>query len=119
MSSIGKKIDSDLPEDIEARMSKVNEVISSLERKKIDLDISIENKINQELELVKKIDIAKTELERVNEECRQKTAALDEREVRIFNKELALSEHSEKLKEREIQINKYLAIFDNMKKFIT
>jgi len=116
---MGIKIQTNLPEDIEAKIAAVHESISLLERTDSDLKTSIAQKQAEEIELNNKIVDATNTLNEVLEKAKEITVSLDEREIRINQKESALNTYANALTEKENKINKYLAVFDNMKKIST
>ncbi len=118
MSSIGKIIDNGLPEDVEKQMAVIHETISNLERTKIDLDNSIEVKKNDEKVLIDQITISQKQLDDLILEQKRITTSLDEREVRISQKEVALDVYAGALKDKENKITRYIGIFDKMKEVV-
>jgi chromosome segregation ATPase len=120
MSLIGKiNTESNLPEDIEKRIEEYKESISLLERQKLDLENSVGSKKIQEQELSQRITDAHNELNRIVAEQKTRISSLEEREEKISQKESALDIYANALKSKEEKINKYLAVFDNMKNVIS
>jgi chromosome segregation ATPase len=119
MSSIGKTVSSNLPEDVEERIAYIQESISLLERKNIDLDSEVEAKKNIVSGLNDKILVATSELNKIISEQETRISSLNDREAKIVQKESALDIYANALKEKEDRINKYLAIFENMKSVVS
>ncbi len=112
------KTTSDLPEDIEAKMLAVQDIIGSLERKKFDLETSVSQLTVDQKNLNDSIILAKTELEKIESEQKTKNEELAERERKVAQKESALDVYANALTEKEGKINKYLAVFENIKKVV-
>jgi len=120
MSSIGKtNTELNLPEDIEKRINEVQQAVSVLERQKLDLENSVGSKKIQEAELSERITDAHNELNRIISEQKIRISSLDEREEKILQKESALDVYANALKSKEEKINKYLAVFENMKSIVS
>lgn len=116
MSDMGSnKVESLLPEDIEAILNKINSEIADLERKKFDIIKEIEEKF-AELALVKvNLVNSNEEYNKVISKIALAEEGFKERETKIIQKESALNVYANALTEKERKINKYLAIFDGMK----
>ena len=115
---MGKGADSILPEDIEARLANVQEKISGLERQIITLNDEIGSK-NMELnEVNSRLETAKSELDKTTTNAAGISAGLADRETVVAQKESTLNVYANALEEKEKKINKYLAIFENMKDVI-
>ena len=120
MSAFGtKNVVSDLPEDIELRLTQVQENISLLEGK----IISTTNEVNAKKS---ELDLLNIKLAEANADYANKIAAgekitseLRDRELKISQKESALDVYANALKEKEEKINKYLNIFENMKSVVS
>jgi chromosome segregation ATPase len=119
MSSMGKTVDSNLPEDIEERLAKVHETISIIERKIDEGEAKVTSLEVQEAYLTDKIATKEKELDEVDKLCVSRVVDLDEREIKLSQKESALDVYANALKEKEERINKYLNIFENMKNVIS
>lgn len=118
MSTFGTKVTSTLPEDIEARLAEVQRTISLLEGKIISTTNELEAKQKELAILVSKVEQAN--LDYTNKVSLSETVAknLQEREDKAYQKESALDVYANALKEKENKINKYLAIFENMKDIV-
>lgn len=109
------KIDSFLPEDIESLLTKINQEIAALDRKKFDLTNEVEAK-NSELESVKSnLKKAQDDYDEFISKTNTIDAGLKERELKVSQKESDLSIYSNALQEKEKNVNKYLAVFDGIR----
>jgi chromosome segregation ATPase len=119
MSSIGKTVESSLPEDIESRIQAVEQEIADLDRKKFDLTESVKQKTAEEAVIQESLRVAKETLESVTKAIEEKELKARDREENLNNKESALNVYANALKEKEEKINKYLSVFEKMKKVIS
>lgn len=115
MSDIGRSVESLLPEDIETRLANVQENISNLERRIIDLNKEVEEKLIEKNIVENQLGTAKNELEKATASFEIISLELNEREKIVAQKESTLNIYANALEEKEKKINKYLAIFENMK----
>jgi chromosome segregation ATPase len=119
MSSMGKTVDSNLPEDIEERLTSVQEKISFLEREKITLESDVANKKGEQTTLNIQISEARLDYENIVNNGKKILEDLKNREERIVQKESAMDVYTNALKAKEEKILKYLAILENMKEIIS
>jgi len=120
MSIFGtKNVGSNLPEDIEARLASVVEKVSLLDREILEKTLEVETKKAELATLNARVVDINNDLENKKIAGEKLTADLNEREVKISQKESALDVYANSLKEKEDKINKYLNIFENMKSVIS
>ncbi len=104
-----------LPEDLEQKLKDIENHILSLNRQKTDLEICISDRKSELLSLTKEKENAIVELTRVTEVYEGKNKAMDSRELILNNREIYLNTLEKNLEKKENQVDKYLAIFHNMK----
>ncbi len=110
---------SSLPEDVEQKMSVIQETIASLARRKLDLENAVVAK-NSELDQVTvRLEHTNAESQRITALYEEKMSTLNERENKLSQKESALEVYANALQEKEKKINKYILIFENMKDVIS
>lgn len=120
MSGIGNtKASSILPEDIEQKLSNVQNIIATLIKQREDIELDIKNKSVEQTEVTKKLVDSNLELARITGESATKKSLLDDREAKLSQKESALDVYANALKEKEERINKYLNIFERMKDVVS
>lgn len=117
-SAIGKRPADELPADLEEKVAAAQGVIAGLERQLFDLTELVGKKSAEEAALSARIEEARASLGRTVAEQEGRVAEIAAREEKVTQKESALDVYANALKEKEERINKYLAIFDNMKKAI-
>lgn len=119
MSGIGAKIVKlDLPEDIEAQLTKVKNIITSLSIEKTTLEAEVEAKKVELSNYVDKIKDANTEYISISQTCDLKLQELKDKEDKIYQRESTLDIYANALQEKEKKIGKYLNIFEGMKDVI-
>lgn len=119
MSNIGAPKDlSFLPEDVEQKLTDIQNLIVNLNRQKTDLSLVIADKSSVLDSLNKEIENANTELTRITSLYEGQNKAMDIRELLLNQKEEKLTIWATDLEKKEKQVNRYLAIFENMKNVI-
>lgn len=88
----------------------------NLKKEKLStLDVEIANRTKDLNDVLNKIENSKLVLVEIEKESSDKINELKKREDAVNKKESAVVVYANSLEEKERKINKYLAIFDNMK----
>ena len=120
MSEISsKKIDSLLPEDVEAKLANIQAILANLDKQKLDLEIEIKDKTSQVEKLREKTAVAEGELEKINSVYQDKIKTINEKEAKLSQRESTLDVFATALSERERKIKRYIEVFENMKNVIS
>jgi chromosome segregation ATPase len=119
MSDFGTSKQSILPEDIEARLARVQENISILDGQIIKANTELESKKLELSSINSSIASAVEDYKNKVSAGEVLTKNLDEREAKLSQRESALNVYANALEEKEKQINKYLVIFENAGKIIS
>ena len=112
------KDESFLPEDLEKKLIEAENHIVSLNRQIRDLDTAVVQKTAELTAITKDTNTANIELERVTALYVGKNKAMDDRELRLNQMSDALVVRETALAKKEKQVNRYIAIFENMKNVI-
>ncbi len=107
-----------LPEDVEQKLRDIENHIVSLNKQKADLDDAVSQKKADLASVCKDIDNANIELVRVTGLSEGKIAEMNARELNLNQRESNVETWANDLGKKEKQINRYLAIFENMKNVI-
>lgn len=119
MSNMGAPKDlSFLPEEMEKKLKDVDNYIFNKNKEKTDLETVIGERSAELVSLNTEKNNAVIELDRVTGLYKEKNREMDVRENRLKDEEARLTLWATELGKKEKQVNRYLAIFENMKNVI-
>lgn len=119
MSGMGSQRESPfLPEDVEEELRKVQNTVVDLNLKKTSLENEVASKDAQLVEINLKIHEANILLDDVTSRCREVEKSIATKEIAFSQKEEIFKITLKETEEREQRVNRYLAVFENMRNFI-
>ncbi len=107
-----------LPEELEQKLRDVQNTVNNLSGQKAALEKNIIEKNEELVSIGIAITNANVELSRITGIYEGRTKELNERDRKQNDRDAILSTWAADLEEKEKKINKYIAIFDNMKNVI-
>jgi chromosome segregation ATPase len=119
MSGMGSTMSSVLPEDIEEKLKNVQKIIADLESQKTFSEKEAEVAKAELATITKLLESARTDFDDVTSKIKLAESKFAEKEGNLARKESALEVYANALVEKEKKINKYIAVFDNMKGIIS
>jgi len=112
------KTAADLPADLEERVAAAHGVISALERRQVDLGADVAALEAKKAHLASEVSAVADSVRASSDALAAKVAAIAEREAAAAQERSALNVYANALKEKEDRLDKYLAVFENMKKVV-